>query len=93
MCNYSSLSFHVDKTFDIVLKGGEEWGVCKKNFGRENLGVRNPCVQGEGLYPSERKRKKRKKKCAQGFSEFFRVSAWSSGSERVSYEYRELTKS
>ena len=31
-CNYSSLSSHVDKTFDIVLKGGEEWSVCKKNF-------------------------------------------------------------
>ena len=32
MCNYSSLSPHVDKMFDIILKGGEEWGVRKKNF-------------------------------------------------------------
>ena len=35
MCNYSSLSSHVDKIFDIVLKGGEEWGMCKKNFGEK----------------------------------------------------------
>ena len=90
MCNYSSLSSHVDKTFVVVLKG-EEWGVCKKIF-EENLGMRNPCVQGKGLYPSERKRKKRKKKCVQGFSEFFRVSVWSSGSEKVSYECHEPTK-
>ena len=54
--------------------------------------MRNPCVQGEGQYPSERKRKKRKKKYAQGFSEFFRVSAWRSESEKVSYEYHEPTK-
>ena len=54
--------------------------------------MRNPCVQGEGIYRYERKRKKRKKKCAQGFSEFFRVSAWSSESEKVSYECREPTK-
>ena len=67
-------------------------GRVQEIFWRENLGVRNPCVQGEGLYPSERKRKKRKKKYAQGFSEFFRVSAWSSGSEKVSYECREPTK-
>ena len=67
-------------------------GHVKQKFWRENLGMRNPCVQGEGLYPSERKRKKRKKKCAQGFSEFFRVLAWSLGSEKVSYEYREPIK-
>ena len=42
-------------------------GHVQEKFCRENLGVRNPCVQGEGLYPSERKRKKRKKKCAQDF--------------------------
>ena len=67
-------------------------GHVKEKFWRENLDVRNHCVQGEGLYPSERKRKKRKKKYAQGFSEFFRVSAWSSGSEKLSYECREPTK-
>ena len=54
--------------------------------------MRNPYVQGKSQYPSEKKRKKRKKKYAQGFSEFFRVSAWSSKSEKVSYEYREPTK-
>ena len=38
MCNYSSLSFLLDKTFDVVIKGGEEWGVqeeevfLEKNF-------------------------------------------------------------
>ena len=67
-------------------------GHVQEKFWRENLGVRNPCVQGEGQYPSERKRKKRKKKCAQGFSEFFRVSVWSLKSEKVSYECREPTK-
>ena len=40
MCNYSSLSSHMDKMFDIILKGGEEWGMCKgkileRKFGRE----------------------------------------------------------
>ena len=64
-------------------------GRVQENFWRENLGVRNPCVQGEGLYPSKRKRKKR---CAQGFSEFFKVLAWSSKSEKVSYKCCELTK-
>ena len=34
-------------------------------------------------------REKERKECAQGFSEFFRVSAWSSESEKVSYKYRE----
>ena len=67
-------------------------GRVQEKFWRENLGVRNPCVPGEGLYPSERKRKKRKKKGAQSFSEFPWVSAWGSKSEKVSYECREPTK-
>ena len=61
MCNYSSLSSHVDKTFDIVFERRRRVGRVQEKFWRENLGMRNPCVQGEGLYPFERKRKKERK--------------------------------
>ena len=42
-------------------------GRVQEKFWRENLGVRNPCVQGEDLYPSERKIKKKKEKVCAGF--------------------------
>ena len=48
-------------------------GRVQENFWRENLGMRNPCVQGEGLYPFEKKRKKKKRKSIR------RVSVSSSG--------------
>ena len=50
------LSF-LDKTFDIVIKGGEEWGVGKKTFGEKFWGVRKYCAWEESPYPSKRKRK------------------------------------
>ena len=42
---------------------------------------------------SREKKKKRKKNGCKVFDEFPRVLAWGSGSEKVSYEYREPTKS
>ena len=61
MCNYSSLSSHVDKTFDIILKGGEEWGVCKKNFEKKiwAWGIL-VCKVKVYIFSREKERKERK---------------------------------
>ena len=45
MCNYSSLSSHVDKMFDIILKGGEEWGVCKKILKKKSRREKSLCAR------------------------------------------------
>ena len=39
MCNYSSLSFLLDKTFDVIIKGGEDWGMKEEDFLEINFGV------------------------------------------------------
>ena len=44
MYNYSSLSFLLDKTFEVVIKGGEEWGVIEENFWRKILGREKSCA-------------------------------------------------
>ena len=44
MCNYSSLSFLLDKTFDVVIKGGEEWDVQEEDFWRKILGHEKSCA-------------------------------------------------
>ena len=93
MCNYSSLSFLLDKIFDIVIKGEEEWGMQEEDFWRKILGCEKSCAWEGSLYPAKRKRKKRKKSGCKVFGEFPRVLAWDSGSEKVRYECREPTKS
>ena len=89
MCNYSSLSILLDKTFDVVIKGGEEWGMQEEYFLRKILGREKSCASKESPYPSKRKRKKSGCKV---FDEFPRVLAWGSESEKVSYECREPIK-
>ena len=61
MCNYSSLSFLLDKMFDVVIKGGKS-GVCKKKiFGEKFWGVRSLMHEKEvHNLPREKERKKRK---------------------------------
>ena len=44
MCDYSSLSFLLDKTFDVVIKGGEEWGMQEEDFWRKILGREKSCA-------------------------------------------------
>ena len=58
MCNYSSLSFLLDKTFDVVIKGGEEWGVQEEVFGEKFWGMRS-LVREKEVYilPREKERK------------------------------------
>ena len=67
MCNYSSLSFLLDKTFDVVIKGGEEWGVQEKDFWRKILGHEEVlCVRRKSISFQEKKKEK-KEKWVQGF--------------------------
>ena len=47
MYNYSSLSFLLDKTFDVVIKGGEEWGVQEEIFGEKFWDVRSLVYEKE----------------------------------------------
>ena len=64
MCNYSSLSFLLDKTFDIVIKGGEEWGVQEEDFWRKILRREEVlCVRRKSIFFQEKK----KEKWVQGF--------------------------
>ena len=56
MCNYSSLSFLLDKTFDVVIKGGEEWGVYEEDLWRKILGREKEV----DILPREKERKERK---------------------------------
>ena len=62
MCNYSSLSFLLDKTFDVVIKGGEEWGMQEEDFfGEKFWGVRSLVHEKEvHILPREKERKERK---------------------------------
>ena len=55
MCNYSSLSSHVDKTFDIVLKG-EEWGMWKKKFERKFGHEESLCARWRAISFREKKK-------------------------------------
>ena len=64
MCNYSSLSFLLDKTFDVVIKGGEEWGVQEEDFWRKILGRES--VRRKSISFQEKKKEK-KEKWVQGF--------------------------
>ena len=59
MCNYSSLSFLLDKTFDVVIKGGEEWGVQEEDFWRKIL-RREKCEKEVHILPREKERKEEK---------------------------------
>ena len=93
MCNYSSLSFLLDKMFDVVIKGGEEWSMQEEVFGEKFWGVRSLVHEKEIHILPREKEKKRKKSGCKIFGEFPRVLAWGSESEKVSYEYREPTKS
>ena len=61
--------------------------ILRKKVGCEEI----LCVSGKSK-TFERKRKKRKKIGRRVFSVFPRVLAWDLGSEKVSYEYHELTK-
>ena len=63
----------------------------RRNFLREK-GMRNPCARVGSLKLLREKERKERKVGAGFFSEFPWVSAWGSGSEKVSYEYREPTK-
>ena len=61
MCNYSSLSFLLDKTFDVVIKGGEEWGMQDEDFWRKFWVVRSLVHEKEvHIHPREKERKERK---------------------------------
>ena len=85
MCNHLSLSSHVDKTyFELFLKE-EKARVCIKIFLRGKVGREEPLCMSRKSKTFERKRKKRNKNRHMVFSEFPRVSAWGSGSEKVSY--------
>ena len=67
MCNYSSLSFLLDKTFDVVIKGGEEWGVQEEDFWRKILGYEKVlCVRRKSISFQE-KMKEKKEKWVQDF--------------------------
>ena len=84
MCNHLSLSSHMDKTHSTLFYKEKKGGACVEFFGEKAWGVRKPCAQvGSLKLPREKERV---------FSEFPRVLAWGSGSEKVSYECRELTK-
>ena len=62
MCNYSSLSFLLDKTFDVVIKGGEEWDVQEEDFWRKNSGACEVlCVRRKFISFQEKKREKKEK--------------------------------
>ena len=62
MCNCSSLSFHLNKMFDVVIKGGEEWGVCKKIFGKKILGREKVlCMRRKSISFQEKKKEKKEK--------------------------------
>ena len=63
-----------------------------KNFLREKVEREEPFCMSRKSKTFERKRKKRKKIGRRIFSVFPRVSAWGSGSEKVSYECRKPTK-
>ena len=62
MCNYSSLSFLLDKTFDVVIKGGEEWGVKRRRFLEKNSRAWGSLVHDKEIHilPREKERKERK---------------------------------
>ena len=67
MCNYSSLSFLLDKMFDVIIKGGEEWGIQEEDFWRKNLGCEEVlCVRRKSISFQEKKKEK-KEMWMQGF--------------------------
>ena len=68
MCNYSSLSFLLDKTFDVVIKGGEEWGMQEEDFfWRRILGHEEVLCVRRKFISFQEKKKEKKEKWVQGF--------------------------
>ena len=59
MSNYSSLSFHLDKIFEVIIKGREEWGVQDEEVfsWREVLGCEKVlCMKRKSISFQEKKK-------------------------------------
>ena len=67
MCNYSSLSFLLDKMFDVVIKGGDEWGVEEEDFWRKILRHEGVLCMRRKFISFQEKKKEKKEKWVQGF--------------------------